>query len=241
MKYPSESKCKASIQKKFTILELLLVIAVIVGLLSILLPSLNKAKNNAYKIQCASNIKQIHLGISQYNTDYENRMPTPVMPGKYGNYCWGYVIASSYTMNFGNVNYVASSFWACPSYKMNSSKFINALNSSYGLNNYAFCDLSLIASGEHKGYVHVSAIKSPSQQLCLSETFAAEKLNIGYYCSAPSVNFSSNGRVSNIHLGYSNILYCDGHITSEKANDLNAFTWGEAAYKYPWKTYLRDY
>ena len=50
----------------FTLIELLVVISIIALLLSILLPSLRKAKQQARTVVCASNQRQIGLGLSLY-------------------------------------------------------------------------------------------------------------------------------------------------------------------------------
>jgi prepilin-type N-terminal cleavage/methylation domain-containing protein/prepilin-type processing-associated H-X9-DG protein len=59
--------------KGFTLVELLVVIAIIALLLSILVPALRKAKNQAMRVYCGNNIKQVVLALGLYaaeNRDY---------------------------------------------------------------------------------------------------------------------------------------------------------------------------
>ena len=62
---------KKSSSKAFTLIELLVVIAIIALLVSILIPSLNKAKQYAAKIVCRSNMHQIGVALSAYESQYD--------------------------------------------------------------------------------------------------------------------------------------------------------------------------
>jgi prepilin-type N-terminal cleavage/methylation domain-containing protein/prepilin-type processing-associated H-X9-DG protein len=59
----------------FTLVELLVVIGIIAVLISILLPSLNKARTAAKSLQCLSNLKNIGSGLIMYANDNKGMMP----------------------------------------------------------------------------------------------------------------------------------------------------------------------
>ena len=59
----------------FTLIELLVVIAIIAILAAILFPVFARARENARRASCQSNLKQIGLGIMQYTQDYDETYP----------------------------------------------------------------------------------------------------------------------------------------------------------------------
>ncbi len=67
--------------KGFTLIELLVVIAIIAILAAILFPVFGRARENARRSSCQSNLKQIALGIKQYTQDYDERFPNQVSIG----------------------------------------------------------------------------------------------------------------------------------------------------------------
>ncbi len=68
MKLPEHSK-------GFTLIELLIVIGIIGLLAGILLPVLSRAKESARRAQCASNIRQIGMGLIMYANEHEDTFP----------------------------------------------------------------------------------------------------------------------------------------------------------------------
>lgn len=59
----------------FTLIELLVVIAIIALLAAILFPVFARARENARRSSCQSNLKQLCLGVIQYRQDYDERFP----------------------------------------------------------------------------------------------------------------------------------------------------------------------
>ncbi|AQQ70418.1 putative major pilin subunit [Limihaloglobus sulfuriphilus] len=62
-------------KKGFTLIELLVVISIIAILMGILLPALNKVRENARTVVCASNVKQWGLVFALYNNDFNDLYP----------------------------------------------------------------------------------------------------------------------------------------------------------------------
>jgi prepilin-type N-terminal cleavage/methylation domain-containing protein/prepilin-type processing-associated H-X9-DG protein len=66
---------KGSTHRGFTLIELLVVIAIIAILAAILFPVFARARENARRASCQSNLKQLGMGVLQYSQDYDERLP----------------------------------------------------------------------------------------------------------------------------------------------------------------------
>lgn len=101
------------VRKGFTLIELMVVIAVISLLASILMPSLNQAKYLARRTYCLSNIRSQYLAQMTYTTEHDGKFPHHRDP-------WTYYMRNSVSLDMSRVrvayhDYITDSrIFACP-------------------------------------------------------------------------------------------------------------------------------
>jgi len=64
-------------KRAFTLIELLVVIAVIAVLMAILLPALNKVREQARQKTCANKIRQQVFAFTMYANENDGKLPLP--------------------------------------------------------------------------------------------------------------------------------------------------------------------
>ena len=84
---PLKNRIRNQLVRAFTLIELLVVIAIIALLLSILLPGLRKAKEQAKKVVCSSNLSQIAKAFEMYTMENEYKRIT-LRTGDTGETYW---------------------------------------------------------------------------------------------------------------------------------------------------------
>ena len=114
---------------KYTMIELLLTIAIIIILSAILLPALSRARGSVKRIVCTNNLKQIFLHSQNYSSDYNDLvLPGAVLYGAY-NVWWRNMLM--------NQKYIVGSRKElfCPAFDSErSSKTVAGQETDYGEN-----------------------------------------------------------------------------------------------------------
>ncbi len=191
---------------QFTLIELLVVIAIIAILMSLLLPSLNTARELAKRTKCAGNLRSVSNCIQSYSLDNGDYIPASydggwlwfqTFPVDYSGVAQAYTTANGVT---GRSAISARPDWitVCPTYKALKQ------NGNYGVSENWFAHVAL-GKAYHK-YIQISA---PSGTL-----FATEVYYEGSNVNAAEQFYTGRGW-TNTHFRHNATLNClmaDGHV-----------------------------
>lgn len=208
----------------FTLIELLVVIAIIAILAAILFPVFARARENARKASCQSNLKQIGLGMLQYSQDYDEQIVAALLDNYNGTGAqasWAFIIQP----------YVKSTqLFRCPSNTTGATEFMQGTNGtipvSYAANAGNDGGPNNGGSGDgangQRPFPHLpynsralAAIESPSTTLAIGESQYQNTARLDNAQWDIYENTASRNKLTN-HLGMTNFLFIDGHVKSMK-------------------------
>lgn len=234
-RFTMSDRTKRSQAQGFTLIELLVVIAIIAIIAAILFPVFGRARENARRSSCLSNMKQMGLGLMQYTQDYDSNFPmaTTLHNGRLAS--WRQVIQP----------YIKSTqLLRCPSNR-NAETITHLANDPYPETfvSYAASASSVATAAEDRrvdglgiiGWnnpVPETLIAVPAQCIAVVESTARNSSfdirNTGQFAqetSAPPATpvtattlaaAGSNGHLFSGHLSTANFLYADGHVKSQR-------------------------
>jgi len=228
----------------FTLIELLVVIAIIAILSAILFPVFARARENARRASCLSNLKQIGLGMMMYSQDYDERLPHYARCGP-KTLETGVEGASSASCPGGAIHYwynvlhpyiKNTQVFNCPSAQAPTVEYYGQGSAarSYGYNRY------IATNQQGQGQSTGSSMSADSMSLAVLSEISVTPLvmDSSYYLSAPYTTSCANADPVALALGWCSastsggssppiprhldtfcIAFADGHVKVGKAAD----------------------
>ena len=238
--YRKTPTCFYAIRRYFTLLELLIVIAIIAIIAGMLLPTLNRAREKANAISCVSNLRQIQSAVSGYADDHRGTFPNvfagtmtadanPDIIWIYSLYRMKYLSGGAVFLCKSQKNRktddIDAKFLADPL----SVKFYN--NGSYGYNwSYLGTRIRESREGDISWNIFCwntgqsrNRVRKPTETISLVDVARVGNPERGapmvsnYYYTANDEDF--DGLVDPRHSGGCNIAWVDGHVSH--VNNIN--------------------
>lgn len=216
-------------KKNFTLIELLIVIAIIAILAAMLLPALQSARERGKSTSCLNRLKQVGVMMNFYCDDYQDWLP-PVD----GNYpTWAsYLVVAGYTNQTRDVwQQKAYADFRCPSAPLLETAASGYPYEIYGINCYMAGAKTSVwpmvkraqACAKNQAWI---VQNQPGQTLMLGDSS-----NYGTTATKQRyvLNYWGEGQLQTRHLGAGNVVMLDLSAKSKKPAELRV--------KHNWRSY----
>ncbi len=201
MRYAGNGENSAD-RKAFTLIEMLVVIAIIAILAGLLVPMVGKALASARNAKCMSNLRQIYMASLSWSMDNKGLVVRGVGGTDYP--VWSDALAPYLGMkSAGTTGKRPEGVYACP--------VSNALCNPGARSDYSTGLVNTSATGTYK----LSSIWSPGNTIAFVEGVMPERRCLRSVDSS-RLNFGVDPR----HNGKANLVYFDGRIHSAALSDL---------------------
>lgn len=242
----------------FTLIELLVVIAILCLLVSILLPSLNRAKQMARSVVCATNLRNIYPALQMYANDNNGWLPcgfypSPNDPAKdpptypfYGDF-WNFILAPDHLNTYGwkpGTTYISRDVFFCPGDPDARTRGVGCYGStgigSYGLNDTISGDGVTSQGVTTYAYWYMQIVDGHNNWVARAKQFRMKAIlsPSKTYLAGDSTsgllyrNYDPDFSLSPRHQHSANMLYFDGRVELQLWENIpmREWTW----LKSPW-------
>jgi prepilin-type N-terminal cleavage/methylation domain-containing protein/prepilin-type processing-associated H-X9-DG protein len=224
-------------QHALTLIELLIVIAIIAIVAALLLPALSRSKQKALQAGCRSNLRQLGIALQSFVGE-NHAYPSVVSPSN--SELPGLWISQLQSGGFGFnnskpvTNLIDKGVWSCPG----APQFMFPPNTDVQFCSYAYNTYGVMSVGNHtnalglhgnfipgqtntgfwSGFAPVkeTEVIAPADMMAIADSTIGGVIfmrqDLGYA--------ESRGHVSQRHVGKLNVLFCDGHTEAPTLNNL---------------------
>lgn len=201
--YLKQVRKEENMKKRFTLIELIVVMAIIAILSAMLLPALSTARARARSISCVSNLKQMALIFQSYATDNNDSFPKAFGYGYSGfeDYWHTYLLRTYLNNDFSLIN--------CPEAKDFKRASINN-TPHYGYNVRLGNPASIGGWGGK-----LNRISVPTEIVIIADSIYS-KTDSNQYFGWYEVQSFNNVHVRHNGGASANAGYCDGHAETKK-------------------------
>ena len=200
--------------KGFTLVELLIVVAILALLMGMLLPTLQKAMKIAEDVVCKTNLRSIQPALALYAKDHEGYLPTASGPDNGTLYyeTWNQMITTGYgPSKYGwmpTASYIPKGAFECPSYEWNIGR-----RGCYGMN-WAMQGYDPAGRGDYirNPYPYweykLSATLRPGRVYLVGDTTRHPP----YGHNSGFLRLGTTSTPTFRHLEHCNVVFHDGHV-----------------------------
>jgi prepilin-type N-terminal cleavage/methylation domain-containing protein/prepilin-type processing-associated H-X9-DG protein len=218
-------------QYGFSLIELLVVISILSLLLSILLPSLHVTRQQAKRIHCLNNLRQMVMAAHTYSSLYDDHYPiayfTERVNGVPRYLAWDFNTWKDWSESEPIEHIEPGLLWMgktidkiqqCPVFHGAD----NWLNDPFTGYNYNISYIGLNETVSPRDSVKITEVQSPAETAIFGDgeyTEGANKFMRAPFSNPRDASFSDSGRYAGVqgfrHLNTTNVAFSDGHVHSQ--------------------------